>query len=100
MPYILDEFSYFYETAYNVTDESFPDCAIDRPAGASADGRMGIVNHMLHNEIFDIQWPDKSSLDTTNSMDSITAQTGMCQGLYGRTPNVVLVSPPCVHRPE
>lgn len=92
MPYILDEFSYYYETAYNVTDDSFPDCNIDRPSGASADGRMGLVNHMLHDEIFDIQWPAKSAVNTTNSMDSITAQTGLCEGLYGRAPNVVLVS--------
>lgn len=92
MPYILDEFSYYFETAYNVTDEDFPDCNIDRPAGASADGRMSIVNHMLHDEIFDIQWPDKGSVDATNSVASITAQAGICQGLYGRTPNVVLVS--------
>lgn len=92
MPYILDEFSYYYETAYNVTDDSFPDCNIDRPSGASADGRMGIVNHMLHDEIFDIQWPDKSSTATTNSVDSITAQAGLCESSYGRAPNVVLVS--------
>lgn len=53
---------------------------------------MGLVNHMLHDEIFDIQWPNEGDADTTNSVASITAQTGICQGLYGRTPNVVLVS--------
>lgn len=95
VPYILDEFSYFYETRYNETDSSFPDCSIDRPAEASASGRMGLVNHMLHVQIplVDIQIPDESAADTTNSVASIEAQTGLCIGLYGVTPNVVLVSP-------
>lgn len=94
VPYILDEFSYYFETHYDVTDSSFPDCSIDRPSGASGDGRMGIVNHMLHLEILGIQIPDELSADTTNSVDSISAQAAICEGLYGRDPNVVLVSRP------
>jgi hypothetical protein len=94
VPYILDEFSYYFETHYDVTDSSFPDCSIDRPSGASGDGRMGIVNHMLHLEILGIQIPDELAADTTNSVDSINAQAAICEGLYGRAPNVVLVSCP------
>lgn len=92
MPYILDEFSYYFETAYDVTDASFPSCAIDRPSGASANGRMGIVNHMLHVEILEIQIPNEVEAATTNSVNSIGAQAAICEGLYGRAPNVVLVS--------
>ncbi|KAK7739134.1 hypothetical protein SLS53_005770 [Cytospora paraplurivora] len=91
VPYILDEFSYYFETAYDVTDASFPSCAIDRPSGASADGRMGIVNHMLHIEILDIQIPNEIEAATTNSVKSIGAQAAICEGLYGRAPNVVLL---------
>lgn len=94
VPYILDEFSYYFETHYDVTDSSFPDCSIDRPSGASGDGRMGLVNHMLHLEIFGIQIPNEIAADTTNSVDSINAQAALCEGLYGRAPNVVLVSLP------
>jgi len=31
-PYILDEFPYFFETPYDNTDPTFPDCTLDRPA--------------------------------------------------------------------
>lgn len=92
VPWIMDEFAYFWETAYDVTDRNFPSCSIDRPGGASADGRMGIVNHMLHYEFFDIQVPAAIEAPITNSISSITKQTNICAGLYGRTPNVVLVS--------
>ncbi|KUI72936.1 hypothetical protein VM1G_08399 [Cytospora mali] len=89
--YILDEFSYYFETPYDETNKSFPDCTIDRPSGASADGRMGLVNHMLHIEILGIQIPDEAAAGTTNSVDSIDAQASICKGLYGRAPNVVLL---------
>lgn len=90
-PYILDEFAYYYETSYEVTDDAFPSCSIDRPSGASANGRMGLVNHMLHIDIFGIQIPDLINANKTNSLNSIDAQAGICEGLYGRTPNVVLL---------
>lgn len=80
-----------FETSYEVTDDAFPSCSIDRPSGANADGRMGLVNHMLHFEILGIQIPDLVNADKTNSVDSIDAQAGICEGLYGRTPNVILL---------
>lgn len=94
VPYILDEFAYYFETPYNetVASHNFTDCVIDRPAGASANGRMGLVNHMMHLEFLGIQIPDEGSAGTTNSPASIQAQSSVCEGLYGRAPNVVLVS--------
>lgn len=92
VPWILDEFSYYFETPYNETDSSFPDCDIDRPSGTDGDGRMGIVNHMLHIDIFGIQIPNRLAADKTNSVASIGAQASICEGLYGRAPNAVLVS--------
>lgn len=53
---------------------------------------MGIVNHMLHIDIFGIQIPNRLAADETNSVASIDAQASICEGLYGRAPNVVLVS--------
>ncbi|KAK9801578.1 hypothetical protein SCARD494_00630 [Seiridium cardinale] len=41
--YILDEFKYYFETPFDPTDSEFPQCDLDRPAGASPDGRMFIV---------------------------------------------------------
>lgn len=93
--YILDEFTYLYETPYDTTDPNFSECTLDRPAGASASGRMGLVNHFLDVEIdlFGevILIPDTIKAATTNSLSSITAQTSLCVNAFGRTPNFVLV---------
>jgi hypothetical protein len=94
VPYILDEFAYFFETPYDVTDSSFPDCSINRPSGVTADGRMYIVNHFLDVDILGVLIPDRSAAATTNAATgtgSIGAQAALCKGLYGRPPNFVLV---------
>ena len=94
VPYILDEFSYFFETPYDTLDPAFPECTIDRPAGAKADGRMYIVNHFLDVEWDGIDTPDRGALDQTNAAEgvgSIGAQADLCSGLYGRAPVGVLV---------
>lgn len=93
VPWILDEFAYYFETRYNETDAAFPDCNIDRPSGTTGNGRMGIVNHMLHIDILGIQIPNRLEADESNSVASISSQASICEGLYGRAPNVVLVSP-------
>ncbi|KAI9931603.1 hypothetical protein MW887_010180 [Aspergillus wentii] len=79
-PYILDEFAYFFETPFDVTNGSFPDCSIDRPPGVNPDGRVLV--------------PDRAHAARTNAVTgdgSIGAQSDPCQSLYGRKPNVVLV---------
>ena len=91
VPYILDEFTYFFETPYDTTDPSFPECSIDRPSGASATGRMYIVNHFLDLDILGIDIPDESVAATTNSEESIDAQVAICLGLYDYAPVGVLV---------
>ncbi|KAJ5339422.1 hypothetical protein N7452_006150 [Penicillium brevicompactum] len=91
--YIQDEFAHYFETAYDVTDASFSSCSIDRPSGASATGRMGLVNHFLDVDIFGVKVPARDKADTTNAASgkgSIGAQASLCEGLYGRAPNVVL----------
>lgn len=94
VPYILDEFSYYFETPYDVTDATFDDCSINRPSGASADGRMYIVNHFLDLDILDIDIPDKAAAAQTNAVSgtgSIGAQASLCESLYGRAPNGILL---------
>ncbi|KAJ1711220.1 hypothetical protein COH20_000392 [Aspergillus flavus] len=93
VPYILDEFGYFFETPYDVTDASFPNCSIDRPSGASADGRMYIVNHFLDVNVLGVLVPDRIRAPKTNAVSgngSIGAQSELCRSLYKRLPNVVL----------
>ncbi|RJE20337.1 hypothetical protein PHISCL_07334, partial [Aspergillus sclerotialis] len=94
VPYILDEFAYYFETPYDVTDPSFPDCSINRPPNASPAGRMYIMSHFLDVEIFGIKVPDRERAPRTNAATgpgSIGAQSTVCEGLYGRDPTVVLV---------
>ncbi|KAL9064825.1 MAG: hypothetical protein Q9157_007691 [Trypethelium eluteriae] len=90
-PYILDEFAYFFETPYDVTDASFSNCSIDRPAGASAEGRMYLVNHYLDNSFLGIDTPDYDDAGTTNGAASINANVAECVGNYTNNPNVILV---------
>ncbi|KAH8902781.1 PLC-like phosphodiesterase [Coniochaeta sp. PMI_546] len=92
VPYILDEFTYFFETPYDVTDKSFNQCTLDRPGGASANGRMYIVNHFLDVDIFGILIPDQINAPKTNSRSSILAQSNLCYQTWGRMPNFILVS--------
>lgn len=92
--YILNEFNYYFETPYDTTDASFNECTIDRPSGASADGRMYIVNHFLDEDILGIDIPNRDAASTTNAAEgdgSIGAQSDLCESLYGRAPNVVLL---------
>ena len=94
-PYILDEFSYFFETPYDTTDPSFPECTIDRPAGGSPTGRMYIVNHFLDTDLGGgILVPNEPAAGTTNAATgdgSIGAQSTLCEGIYGYAPKGVLV---------
>ncbi|MCJ1338113.1 hypothetical protein MMC09_003398 [Bachmanniomyces sp. S44760] len=93
-PYILDEFSYFFETPYDTTDPAFPECTLDRPPNSSPDGKMYIINHFLDVSIFGLLVPDRSAAAKTNAATgsgSIGAQAQLCEGIYGRAPKGVLV---------
>lgn len=94
VPYILDEFAYFFETPYDTTDPSFAECTIDRPPNSSPDGKMYIVNHFLDLKIGSIEIPDNDADLVTNAATgdgSIGAQVGLCEGLYNRAPVAILV---------
>lgn len=92
--YILNEFDYYFETPYDVTNSSFPNCNIDRPSGASASGRMYIVNHFLDVDILGADVPDRVDAAKTNAVSgegSIGAQAAECEALYDRAPNGILL---------
>ncbi|KAK4507730.1 hypothetical protein PRZ48_001465 [Zasmidium cellare] len=96
VPYVLDEFTYYFETPFSQTDPTFSQCRLDRPPNGSPDGRMYLVNHVLDKQVplTDILIPDHEADFTTNAATgngSIGAQVELCEGIYGRVPNVVLV---------
>ena len=97
MPWILDEWNYYFETPFGVTDPNFGDCSMDRPPNAKPDGRMYLVNHFLDIELFKeiipgIKVPDMFQSWRTNSVQSIFSQVNLCKSKWGRQPQVVLVS--------
>jgi hypothetical protein len=59
VPYLIDEFSYVFETAFEVTDPSNFSCIAERPTAVAGAGnlknatqsRMGLMNHFLYQEI-------------------------------------------------
>ena len=78
------------------TDPTFSQCRLDRPPNGSPDGRMYLVNHVLDKQVplTDILIPDHEADFTTNAATgngSIGAQVELCERIYGRVPNVVLV---------
>ncbi|KAI0430690.1 PLC-like phosphodiesterase [Xylaria sp. FL1042] len=91
VPYILDEFAYYFETPFDPQEAQLTVCNVDRPAGASADGRLILANHNRNEEILGISLPDLVNASDTNSVDSITAQANTCSSMYGRNPNVILL---------
>lgn len=96
VPYLLDEFTYFFETPYDSTDPEFAQCDFDRPKGGTAEGRMYIVNHFLDANVLDtgILIPDNARDYQTNAATgngSIGAQADLCTEKWGRRPSFVLV---------
>ena len=94
VPYILDEFHYFFETPFENTDPDFSSCNLDRPSGSNGDGLMYIVNHFLQVKIGDIFIPNEILLPRTNAATgrgSIGAQVDVCKNKWGRKPKAVLV---------
>lgn len=92
--YIINEFDYFWETPYGITDNKFPTCNVDRPSNGDAKKLMGIMNHMLNFKIGDIVFPNMIDAVTTNSLASIQKQVDLCKSNGKPQPNVVLVSIP------
>ncbi|KAI4144654.1 MAG: hypothetical protein L6R39_004100 [Caloplaca ligustica] len=101
-PYLLNEFSYFWETPFDTLDPAFAQCKIDRPAsltkaGPNADAvrqRMYIMNHFLDTKVLGMEVPDRRDARRTNAWrgkGSIGEQAERCAGSYGKAPAVVLV---------
>ncbi|KAJ5051454.1 uncharacterized protein L3040_001231 [Drepanopeziza brunnea f. sp. 'multigermtubi'] len=95
VPYIMDEFAYYFETGFDVTDNDFSSCALDRPDGSDGSGLMYIVNHFLDADLFgSVLVPDTVEVHRTNAAKgdgSVGAQAALCSSKWGRRPNVILV---------
>ncbi|KAL9016349.1 MAG: hypothetical protein Q9185_006295 [Variospora sp. 1 TL-2023] len=102
IPYLLNEFSYFWETPYNTLDPAFAQCTLDRPASLKAKPasdpavrhRMYIMNHFLDTKVLGMVVPNRRDAKQTNAWrgkGSIGEQAERCGGMYGKAPAAVLV---------
>ncbi|KHJ34155.1 putative plc-like phosphodiesterase [Erysiphe necator] len=95
VPYMLNEFEYFFETAFDITDANFTSCALDRPGGSNGAGLMMLVNHFLDVDLFGgIVIPDREASPRTNAATgpgSIGAHADLCKQTWGRKPNMILI---------
>ncbi|KAI0825002.1 PLC-like phosphodiesterase [Trametes gibbosa] len=92
VPYLIDEFTNVWETAYDVTDTTF-DCNVNRTNGDQST-QMYLINHFLDKLIAGFPAPDPDNADTTNAasgVGSLGQQVQTCASQHGRNPNFMLV---------
>ncbi|CDO75487.1 hypothetical protein BN946_scf184935.g23 [Trametes cinnabarina] len=92
VPYLIDEFTNIWETAFDVTDTTF-DCNVNRTNGDSGT-QMYLINHFLDKLVVGLPAPDPDHADTTNAVSgvgSLGQQVQTCAAQYGRNPNFMLV---------
>jgi len=93
VPYIIDEFTNIWETAFDVTDPTF-DCLVNRSKGDSST-EMFLINHFLDTVVLNnLPTPNILALNQTNGVSgtgSLGAQVDTCMTTQGRPPNFLLV---------
>jgi hypothetical protein len=99
-PYLLDEFTFLWENAFEVTDPRKFSCAPDRPQNQTIDGmresgRLFLMNHLLYwQQAFGIQVPDIRVVHTTNGWKgtgSLGEHIVACSNEVRRQPTFILV---------
>ncbi|KAF4925462.1 PI-PLC X domain-containing protein 1 [Colletotrichum viniferum] len=96
--WIMDWFSYSWETPYGELDSNFPHCQRDRPQRDIDESKyMYLINHVW-NIAMDARFegetvkiPTRLAANITNSMDSISRQVKLCKAKWGKIPNVILL---------
>ncbi|KAI0651982.1 PLC-like phosphodiesterase [Trametes meyenii] len=92
VPYLIDEFTNVWETAYDVTDTTF-NCDVNRTNGDTST-QLYLINHFLDKLVAGFPAPDPAHADTTNAVSgvgSLGQQVQTCAAQHGRNPNFMLV---------
>jgi hypothetical protein len=92
VPYIIDEFTNIWETAFDVTDPAF-DCNVNRSTG-NTPTEMYLINHFLDTTLFNQLVPFVAQANVTNAatgFGSLGTQVDTCTSANGRPPNFMLV---------
>lgn len=103
IPWLLDMWSYQWQTPFSPTDVDFP-CTVQRPPGQArnvSENRLILANHNLNAELdvaslgIDILIPNTAELTNTNANTTAVGAAGttidQCTGEWGRPPNYLLV---------
>jgi len=93
VPYLIDEFSNIWETAYDVTDPAF-DCNVNRTHATDTSTQMYLINHFLDKLLLGQPVPYVEKANVTNAATgagSLGTQVATCVAAYGRPPNFMLV---------
>ncbi|KAJ7161349.1 PLC-like phosphodiesterase [Mycena crocata] len=92
VPYLIDEFTNMWETAFNAIDTTF-NCEVNRTKGDTST-QMYLINHFLDMVVFGSPVPNIAAANVTNSasgVGSLGAQVDTCVSSLGRPPNFMLV---------
>ncbi|KAK2748009.1 hypothetical protein CKAH01_18115 [Colletotrichum kahawae] len=91
--WIIDWFSYSWETPYGELDNNFPHCKRDRPRQHIDESKyMYLINHVWNKAVdgtFEgdsIKITTRHATNITNSMDSINRQVNLCKAKWERYP--------------
>ncbi|KAF5312302.1 hypothetical protein D9619_002929 [Psilocybe cf. subviscida] len=93
VPYLIDEFTNIWETAFNVIDPNF-DCNVNRTKASDPSTQMFLINHFLDKILVGVPVPATDKLNVTNAVSgfgSLGAQVDTCVTTQGRPPNFMLV---------
>lgn len=93
IPYLIDEFTNIWESAYNIVDPSLFDCTVNRTNGDTAT-QMALINHFLDMIVLGQPAPDVDKANITNAATgagSLGAHVDTCIALNTRPPNFMLV---------
>lgn len=93
VPYIIDEFTHVWETAFNVVDAF--DCNINRTSqNVDPTGQMYLINHFLDKVVLGNPVPFVEKLNDTNAASgpgSLGEQVDNCVTQHSKPPNFLLV---------
>ncbi|CAG9937731.1 unnamed protein product [Clonostachys rosea f. rosea IK726] len=101
-PYLLNEWSYVFETAYNVISLTGFNCTLDRPtkagtaSSALSSGLLGLANHFKYATGGTLQIPDVDNINIVNNAGTSTdgnigKHLNTCNSEWSTKPTYVLV---------
>ncbi|PFH54860.1 hypothetical protein AMATHDRAFT_135121 [Amanita thiersii Skay4041] len=93
VPYLIDEFTNIWETAFNVIDPNF-DCNVNRTKAQDPSTQLYLINHFLDKLLLGQAVPDIDRANQTNAatgLGSLGVHVDTCVAQHSKPPNFLLV---------